>query len=90
MINDLDQLAGLLEQDKTVKVVIFESENPEFFIAHADVNMLKNMSTQPVPRNEVVLDDLARVLERISQVPQATIAKIEGYARGGGHELALM
>ncbi len=89
MIDDLDKLAGELEQDKTVKVVIFESANPEFFIAHADINMLKNMSTKPVPRDEIVLDDLARVLERISKVPQATIAQIEGYARGGGHEFAL-
>lgn len=29
------------------------------------------------------------VCERISKVPQATIAKLEGFARGGGHELAL-
>ena len=29
------------------------------------------------------------VLERISKVPQATIAKLEGFARGGGHEFAL-
>lgn len=26
---------------------------------------------------------------RLSKVPQATIAKLEGFARGGGHELAL-
>lgn len=89
MINDLDELATKLETDKTVKVVIFESANPEFFIAHADVNMLQNMSTIPVPREQVKLDNLARVLERISKLPQATIAQIEGYARGGGHELAL-
>ena len=29
------------------------------------------------------------MLERISRLPQATIAKIEGFARGGGHEFAL-
>ncbi|XQF92466.1 enoyl-CoA hydratase/isomerase family protein [Pseudoalteromonas espejiana] len=29
------------------------------------------------------------MLERISKLPQATIAKIEGFARGGGHEFAL-
>jgi len=29
------------------------------------------------------------VLERISKLPQATIAKIEGFARDGGHEFAL-
>ncbi len=89
MIADLDKLATQLESDKTVKVVVFSSANPEFFIAHADVTMLQHMSTKAVARDQVKLDDLARVLERISQLPQATIAQIEGYARGGGHEFAL-
>lgn len=89
MINDLNILCTDLEQDKTVKVVVFESANPDFFIAHADVNMLQNMSTTPVPRDKVKLDDLALVLQRVSLLPQATIAKIEGYARGGGNELCL-
>ncbi|WP_299839555.1 enoyl-CoA hydratase/isomerase family protein [uncultured Tenacibaculum sp.] len=47
------------------------------------------MSEEAVPRNEVKLLDLQAVLERLSNVPQATIAKIEGFARGGGHEMAL-
>ncbi len=72
-----------------MKVVIFESANADFFIAHADVTMLQNMSTTPVERSVVQMEELACVLERISKVPQATIAKIEGYARGGGHEFAL-
>ncbi|MEM7413778.1 MAG: enoyl-CoA hydratase/isomerase family protein, partial [Myxococcota bacterium] len=50
---------------------------------------LKDMSTSEATREEVELLDLQRTLERISQVPQATIAKIEGFARGGGHEFAL-
>ena len=33
--------------------------------------------------------DLQFILERISKLPQATIAKLEGFARGGGHEFAL-
>ena len=34
-------------------------------------------------------EELRAWLERISKLPQATIAKIEGFARGGGHEFAL-
>ena len=89
MIEDLDKLCDNLNQDKEVKVVIFESAIPNFFIAHADTNMLQNMSTLPVRREEVEIENLARVLDRISKLDQATIAKIEGYARGGGHEFAL-
>ncbi|MEM8972214.1 MAG: enoyl-CoA hydratase/isomerase family protein [Pseudomonadota bacterium] len=89
MLADLDMLAQKLEADRNVKVVVFQSANPDIFVAHADTNFLKDMSATAVSRDEVKLLDLQRVLERISRLPQATIAKIEGFARGGGHEFAL-
>ena len=89
MLADLDMLAQKLEADRTVKVVVFQSANPEIFVAHADTEFLKDMSGAAVSRDEVKLLDLQRVLERVSKLPQATIAKIEGFARGGGHEFAL-
>jgi len=89
MIEDLNRLAETLESDRSVKVVVFQSAHPEIFIAHADTNFLKEMSTTAVSREEVELLDLQKVLQRISAVPQATIAKIEGFARGGGHEFVL-
>lgn len=89
MLADLDQLAQQLEGDPSVKVVVFQSAHPEIFVAHADTNFLKDMSHQAVSRDDVELLDLQVVLERISKLPQATIAKIEGFARGGGHEFAL-
>lgn len=89
MLADLNVLADALERDREVKVVVFQSAHPEIFVAHADTNFLKDMSTTAVSREEVELLDLQTTLERISQLPQATIAKIEGFARGGGHEFAL-
>lgn len=89
MLADLNTLALRLERDRTVKVVVFQSANPEIWVCHYDTNLLKEMSTQAVSRDEVKLLDLQVVLERISKLPQATIAKIEGFARGGGHEFAL-
>lgn len=89
MLEDLDRLAATLESDRTVKVVVFQSAHPEIFVAHADTNFLKDMSTKTVSRDEVELLDLQKVLQRISQLPQATIAKVEGFARGGGHEFML-
>ncbi len=88
-LDDLNKLAEMLEGDRNIKVVIFQSDVPEFFIAHADIEFLKDMSTEAVPRDVVELLYLQKVLERISSLPQATIAKIEGYARGGGHEFTL-
>ncbi|WP_420547923.1 enoyl-CoA hydratase/isomerase family protein [Curvivirga sp.] len=89
MLADLNRLAQKLEADEAVKVVVFQSAHPEIFVAHADTNFLKDMSGKAVTREEVKLLDLQVVLERISKLPQATIAKIEGFARGGGHEFAL-
>ena len=89
MLADLNSLAMRLERDRETKVVIFQSANPEIWVAHYDTELLKDMSTEAVARNEAELLDLQAVCERISKVPQATIAKLEGFARGGGHELAL-
>lgn len=89
MLADLNTLAQKLEADRSVKVVVFQSAHPEIFVCHADTEFLKDMSGKAVSREEVRLLDLQVVLERISKLPQATIAKIEGFARGGGHEFAL-
>ncbi|GEM78924.1 enoyl-CoA hydratase/isomerase family protein [Vibrio superstes] len=89
MLADLNGLALRLERDRDVKVVVFQSANPEIWVCHYDTNLLKDMSTEAVSREEAKLLDLQSVLERISKLPQATIAKLEGFARGGGHEFAL-
>ncbi|GAA5442797.1 1,4-dihydroxy-2-naphthoyl-CoA synthase [Microbulbifer sp. NBRC 101763] len=89
MLADLNSLAMRLERDRETKVVVFQSANPEIWVCHYDTELLKNMSDEAVSREEAQLLDLQAVCERISKVPQATIAKLEGFARGGGHELAL-
>lgn len=89
MLAELNKLAENFELDRAIKVVVFQSAHPEIFVAHADTEFLKDLSDKPVPREEVHLLDLQTTLDRISKLPQATIAKIEGFARGGGHEFAL-
>ena len=89
MLADLNSLAMRLERDRDTKVVIFQSANPEIWVCHYDTELLKDMSDEAVSRDDAQLLDLQAVCERISKVPQATIAKLEGFARGGGHELAL-
>jgi enoyl-CoA hydratase/carnithine racemase len=89
MLADLNTLALRLERDREIKVVVFQSAHPEIWVCHYDTNLLKGMSTEAVSRGEAELLDLQSVLERISRLPQATIAKLEGFARGGGHEFAL-
>ena len=67
MLADLNNLAQKLETDDAVKVVVFQSAHPEIFVAHADTNFLKDMSSKAVSSEEVKLLDLQVVLERISK-----------------------
>ena len=89
MLADLNTLCLRLERDREIKVVVFQSAHPEIWVCHYDTNLLKEMSTEAVSREDARLLDLQTVLERVSKLPQATIAKLEGFARGGGHEFAL-
>ncbi len=89
MIDDLNKLCEKLESDKNTKVVVFQSANKEIFIAHYDIDLLKDLSTKPISKQKAEKSPLQTVLDRVSRLPQATIAKIEGMARGGGYEFAL-
>ncbi|MEM1225233.1 MAG: enoyl-CoA hydratase/isomerase family protein [Planctomycetota bacterium] len=89
MLADLNTLCLRLERRRDIKVVVFQSAHPEIWVCHYDTKLLKEMSTDAVSRNDAKLLDLQTVLERVSRLPQATIAKLEGFARGGGHEFAL-
>ncbi|MFM0247471.1 enoyl-CoA hydratase/isomerase family protein [Paraburkholderia sediminicola] len=88
MLADLDRAGRMLEADPAVKVVILQSANPDFFIAHGDVSVIPHLPAKPAPR-EQKLGDVHAIVDRFRTMPKATIAKIEGRCRGGGSELAL-
>ena len=88
MIGDLDRVGRQLELDEEVRVVVLQSANPEFFVAHADIELITQLPATPPPRNER-LGWVHAVLDRFRTMPRATIAKIQGRCRGGGSELAL-
>ncbi|MEZ4330792.1 MAG: enoyl-CoA hydratase/isomerase family protein [Myxococcota bacterium] len=84
-------LAGLvesLERDATTRVVVLRSADPDFFVAHGDVETIVSVPVAPVPE-ATELNFVHQLFERIRRLPQVTIAQIEGFARGGGSELAL-
>jgi enoyl-CoA hydratase/carnithine racemase len=80
-IVELEALMTDLDADQSVKVVVFESANPDFFIAHLDV-------AKAVERPEV-LGLWRDLVLRLSSTPIVSIAKIRGRARGIGNEFAL-
>lgn len=88
MMKELSRLGQELAADPDVRVVVVQSANPEFFIAHGDVARLQSYPMGEPARPEK-LNGLHRVFETWRTMPKATIAKIEGFARGGGSEFAL-
>lgn len=88
MIVEVDGVTRALEADAAVRVVLFQSANPDFFIAHADVTAIQQLPAEPTPREEK-LGLIYAALDRLRSMPKVTIAKIEGRCRGGGSELAL-
>jgi enoyl-CoA hydratase/carnithine racemase len=88
LITDFDRAGRELAADPAVKVVVLQSANPDFFIAHADVTLIQQLPAEVPPRQEQ-LGLFHTLVERFRIMPKATIAKIEGRCRGGGSELAL-
>lgn len=88
LMREMGAFGKEVEGDGEVRVVVFESANPEFFIAHADIELIRRMPTTPPPKPERPTFFQA-MCDRFRTMPKATIAKIEGCARGGGSEFAL-
>ena len=80
-IVELGALMNDLEADPSVKVVVFQSANTDFFIAHLDVS---KAAAQPE-----VLGLWRDLVLRLSAAPVVSIAKIRGRTRGIGNEFVL-
>ncbi|MFD8523975.1 enoyl-CoA hydratase/isomerase family protein [Streptomyces capillispiralis] len=88
---DLDAVAASAEKDPDLHVIVVQSANPEFFLAHGDLSFVEDPATYaalPVAEETLVgTGPMMRLHERWRRLPQTTIAKVAGLARGGGAEL---
>src|SRR5256886_17591553 len=87
LMRELDAIGKELEVDDAVRVVVFDSADPDFFIAHADVALIERLPTD-VPK-PTTLGFFHAMVDCVRTMPKATIGKIEGRARGGGSEFLL-
>jgi enoyl-CoA hydratase len=69
-----------------VKVVVVRSSVPGYFAAGADLKLLGSLDRSSF---EAYLDRLRGVLDRIEAAPWVSVAALDGFALGGGLELAL-
>ncbi len=88
LMQEMNRIGKEVEVDKEVRVVVFDSANPDFFIAHADINAILSLPTQAPPKSDK-LGFFHAMVDRFRTMPKASIGKIEGRARGGGSEFLL-
>ena len=88
LVRELAQVAGQLAGDPDVRVVVLGSSNPNFFIAHFDVEAILRFPTGGPAERDDELNVLHATCEQFRTMPKATIAKIGGRVGGGGSELA--
>src|SRR5271169_488599 len=85
-IIELQQLVGLIESDDTLRVVVLDSAQPDFFINRYDVSRVAETPTAPGPTG---LPTFIDTTTRLSETSVITIGSIRGRTRGGGAECAL-
>jgi len=86
LVSELSNALDQISRDRSVRVVTISSRVPGVFCAGADLKERAEMAQDEVSD---FVSSLRSCFSQISDLPQPTIAAIEGAALGGGLELAL-
>jgi len=70
-----------------LSVVVFKSANPDFFLAHFDVEAILQFPTEGDAERSSEPNPFHLMCERLRTMNKVTIAQIEGRVGGGGSEL---
>ncbi|HFR3775092.1 TPA: enoyl-CoA hydratase/isomerase family protein [Streptococcus suis] len=86
VLTDLNEVLDTVEKSKDIRVVILTGSGEKAFVAGADIKEMDKMSPVEAFEYMTFAND---TFSRLEQLRQPTIAAINGYALGGGMELAL-
>ncbi len=84
----LNRVITAIESDPALKVVVFDSAIPGFFLTHYDFTVPLDRTTS-MPPGPTGLPQLPDMLVRLSKAPVVSIVSIRGRATGVGSELSL-
>lgn len=86
MFQSLDQILAALEMDDAVRVVLLTGAGEKAFVAGGDIRFLDSLDVEGARAFALQAQSL---YARIETFPKPVIAVINGYALGGGCELAM-
>jgi len=86
IINDLDECFRQARVDERVKGIILTGRGEKAFVAGADIRQFSDL--EPIAAQRFAVRGQA-VFNRIEEMPVPVIAAVNGFALGGGCELAL-
>jgi enoyl-CoA hydratase/carnithine racemase len=87
-IAELAELVVLIEEDPDLNVIVFDSVNPDFYLAHYDGEHDPSR-TAALGFGPTGMPAWIDLLVRLSRSPAVSIASIRGRARGAGSEFVL-
>src|SRR5262252_7174302 len=87
LVRDLVSLIQQAEADNVVKVLVFRSADPDYFISHVDVTRIEEYREEAAKL--VSEASIGLLFRRLSTSRIVSIAQIEGRARGAGSEFVL-
>lgn len=83
---EISAVADKLKYDESVKVLIVRGAGGRAFVAGADISEMQNMNEE---QGAEISRMAQEVFVKIKELPQIVIAAINGFALGGGNELAM-
>jgi enoyl-CoA hydratase/carnithine racemase len=85
---DLVAFTQQVQDDESVRVLVLQSADPDFFIAHFDLELILTFPTDTPAIKAENLSDFHLMCERVRTMGKPTIAKIAGRVGGGGNEFS--
>ncbi len=87
MMADLTELGQRIATDDSVRVLVLQSQAPDFFVAHFDTSVVIQKPIEGRPKRSRELSPLQAMCAGLRDNPKPSLVKIAGRA-GGGNELA--